>query len=139
MDISEVKICIYNRVRKTSRRLAKYFNYAIKPLNLKGTQFMVLSSIYNNPKSTITQLSLNLELERTTVTRSLTPLIKQGLVLSTNSDVGNFKTITLTKKGEIILEKAFKLWKQQHDILKSKLTENEFDQLFYLLDKINSI
>lgn len=139
MDIEEIKTCLYRKVRLTSRKLAHYFDDDLKSLNLKGTQFTLLASIYYNPNSCITQLSKNLEIERTALTRSINPLIKRGLVISKSSEVGNSKMISLTDKGLNLLEKAFVIWKKRHDMLKSRLSEDEIDQLLYLFDKVTAI
>ena len=67
-------------LRKASNNLTKIYDSALFKVDLKITQFSTLRNVQKLGKTNISDLSYLLELDRTTVLRSIEKLIKMKLV-----------------------------------------------------------
>jgi DNA-binding MarR family transcriptional regulator len=78
-----------------------------------------------------------LVMDRTTLTRNLRPLAKQGwLSLRSSAKDGRSRVVTLTTAGEKALETAFPLWKRAQSAAKKGLGAAELATLGAALDRI---
>lgn len=107
--------CACFNVRKTARVLGQVYDRALEPSGLKNTQFTALAVADAYDGISITELSKAMEIERTTLTRNLKVLERDGLVRVGAGADGRSKTVVLTAKGRRRLEAALHLWKQAHE------------------------
>ena len=77
---------------------------------LRGTQFTILSVLAQAGPLPMTRLAELLGVERTTLTRNLTVLARQGLVAWTGEADGRVRKALLTKAGEGMLRKCLPHW-----------------------------
>jgi len=66
---------------KTANAMRNRFNTFLKPYGLTSEQYIILKAIKENPDITQTQLAEILEKEKTTLSRMLDTLIKNGFIL----------------------------------------------------------
>jgi DNA-binding MarR family transcriptional regulator len=64
------------------------------------------------------RLAAFLSLERTTLTRNLKPLLRDGLVALREEKDGRVRAIAITEKGETTARNAYPLWKKAQDSAK---------------------
>jgi DNA-binding MarR family transcriptional regulator len=107
--------CACFNTRKTARVLGQVYDRVLEPAGLKNTQFtaLVVADAYDG--ISITELSKAMEIERTTLTRNLKVLERDGLVKVGAGADGRSKTVILTAKGKRRLDAALPLWKQAHE------------------------
>jgi DNA-binding transcriptional ArsR family regulator len=74
------RTCVAGNLRRVSRAAAKVYDDALRPSGLRGTQFNLMTAIILMGPVTISKLAEGLVMDRTTLTRNLGPLQKQGLV-----------------------------------------------------------
>ena len=72
--------CKCLKMRMASRIATQFYDKKLKPIKIKITQFTILSVIASNNNKTVSSLSSELLMDRTTLTRSLDILIKQKLI-----------------------------------------------------------
>lgn len=106
--------CACFNTRKTARVLGQVYDRALEPSGLKNTQFTALAMADAYDGISITDLSKAMEIERTTLTRNLRLLERDGLVKVGPGADGRSKTVVLTAKGKRSLQAALPLWKQAH-------------------------
>ena len=102
--------CVSFNTRKTARLLGQVYDRALEPSGLKNTQFAALAVANRAAPISITDLSRTLETERTTLTRNLQLLERDGLIKLAAGVDGRSKTVVVTPKGRRRLETAFPLW-----------------------------
>ncbi len=128
--------CACFNTRKTARVLGQVYDRALEPSGLKNTQFTALAVANAYDGISITELSKAMEIERTTLTRNLNVLRRDGLVRVGPGADGRSKTVALTAKGRRKLEAALPLWTQAHERMlrefgakRWKSLQNELDTM----------
>ena len=102
--------CACFNTRKTARLLGQFYDRALEASGLRNTQFTALAVVERYGSISITDLARAMDIERTTLTRNLQVLRRDGLLkLGTGVDARS-KTVALTPKGRRRLEAALPLW-----------------------------
>ena len=110
--------CKCFKMRKASRVVTQFYDKKLKPAGIRITQFTILSLIATNEDRTLISLSEDLLMDRTTLTRGLNILLKEGLIEQVKSKDSRKKIMKLTEKGHEALDKAIPLWHEaEHQIL----------------------
>jgi DNA-binding MarR family transcriptional regulator len=102
--------CFALQARKTANLLARLYNAALEPLGLEISQFSTLAAVALERSDSITELASALGVERSTLTRNLKILERDGLIVLSERQ-GRCSTYRLTSKGRRMLSKALPLWK----------------------------
>jgi DNA-binding MarR family transcriptional regulator len=102
--------CLAFGIRKAARVITQRYDEALAPTGLRSTQFMVLNAISRADGVSINQLAGALVMDRTTLTRNLKPLQKDGLVELGPGPDARTKAVRLTGPGRKALRKALPLW-----------------------------
>lgn len=131
--------CTCFNLRKASRIITQLFDKAMQPSGLRGTQFSVLTMLFLLGPVTVTVLSKNLLMDRTTVTRNLMPLEQQGFIIVKAGKDLRTRTVKLTNTGVKTLEKAFPLWSNTQSKIIDKLGKKRFKSLIRSLSGISSL
>ena len=104
--------CTCFNLRKAARAVTQYYDGVLKPSGLRATQFTLLVAIYNAGPVTIKRLAERLVMDRTTLTRNLKPLQKQGLITITSGEDRRTRAVELTERGREALTQALPQWEQ---------------------------
>ena len=110
--------CACQKVRIAARAVTRAYDQALRPVGLRSTQFTVLVAA----GIPLNQLATVLGLERTTLTRSLDSIEKEGLIRVGSVD-GRTRNVVLTQRGKDRLELALPLWNQAQQNLRGRLGE----------------
>lgn len=123
------KDCVCLNLRMASRMVTQHYEEALRPLNLKATQYSLLVVIYMRESISISETAALLRMDRTSMTRSLNPLVRDGLVEIKPGADRRRKLLALTKTGEKSLHKAFPLWEKAQKEIVSILEEENWAQI----------
>lgn len=107
--------CKCLKMRMASRIATQFYDKKLKPIKIKITQFTILSIIASSNNKTVSSLSSELLMDRTTLTRSLDILIKQKLIKNIKSTDARERIVQLTTQGHVVLEQAIPLWKEAEE------------------------
>ena len=135
----DLQNCACFNVRKSARVLTKHYDDALQSLELKPTQFTILAILSSIDAITVTELADAMILDRTTLTRNLRPLEKQGMIQTGAGDDRRTRMISLTKKGLSKLEAAIPLWKQAQKDVTKYLGNNRFDNFLNELNYVEKM
>ncbi|MFQ5589440.1 MAG: MarR family winged helix-turn-helix transcriptional regulator, partial [Nitrospiria bacterium] len=116
--------CACFNLRKTTRAVTQYYDRMMKSTGLRGTQFTILATLAEAGTVPMTQLAKFLIMDRTTLTRNLRPLEKQGYLNIARGGDLRVRNIRLTDKGRKALEKAKPLWENAQENILNKLGES---------------
>ena len=72
--------CKCFKMRKASRLTTQFYDKKLKSVGIRITQFTILSFIATTENKTLISLSEELSMDRTTLTRGLNILLKDGLI-----------------------------------------------------------
>lgn len=125
--------CFQLAIRKSSRLITQFYQERLSRVGLKVGQFSILRAVNFRKQTSNKELQTILELDQTTLTRNLKPLIRDGyLTLSTNFEDGRQKIISLSPDGLTLYEEAIPIWKAAQDELQQKIGTTETDNILAL-------
>jgi len=111
--MTPIDVCHCQAVRQAARWISQLYDQQLAPAGITSTQFAVLSQLDKRGAAGIVDLAQGLVMDRTTMTRTLAPLERDGLVAVTGADDDRRrKVLTLTREGRKRLAAARPLWRR---------------------------
>ena len=122
--------CVCFNIRKSARAITQLYEEALRPTGLRATQFTLLVATRVMGTATISGLAQGLVMDRTTLTRNLKPLEKEGFIriLSGEKDRRE-REVTLTRAGQEILSEALPRWKTVQQSVVESLGQNRVTRI----------
>lgn len=102
--------CTCFHLRKASRVVTQIFDEVLQPSGLLINQFTLLVAVNIAGAIAITHLAQELVMDRTTLTRNIKPLLRQGLIQVQPGQDQRVRVVSLTDEGKAALSKALPLW-----------------------------
>ncbi len=108
--------CVSYRLRRAARKAARFYDDALRPSGLRNTQFSLLGALDVLGETSIGDLSEELAIDGTTLTRNLEILVRRGLVENIAAEDARVRNVRLTGPGKETYDEAVPLWReaQQH-------------------------
>jgi DNA-binding MarR family transcriptional regulator len=128
--------CACTRVRTVSRLVTKIYDDILRPTGLKASQLASLAAIDSMDAPSIVALSKTLQMDRTTLSRNLLPLIAAGLVVVQEEGYGRSKATKLTSKGNAMLKAAYPLWLKAQGDLRRKFGKDLLEAMGMQLQRL---
>jgi DNA-binding MarR family transcriptional regulator len=122
-----IENCACHKVRTAARAVTRAYDEALRPVGLRATQLAVLVGVAMDKVISINALAELMGMDRTTLTRNLGPLEKQGLVTRGTEGWRRSRALEVTKKGRSRLRQALPLWSGAQQALKKKLGNRNWD------------
>lgn len=123
------------RINRTANKLNNKYNHLLQTFDIAPEQRATLEIIKYESEVTQTKIANILGKDKTTISRTLNTLENKNLITKSQIDKRT-NLIQLTQKGEEILNDSFLDVKKFRKKLTSKLSEEELNQLFSLLEKV---
>ncbi|MBV8338270.1 MAG: winged helix-turn-helix transcriptional regulator [Alphaproteobacteria bacterium] len=121
-----------------ARVVTRAYDDALRPVGLRATQLAVLVAVGNDSSISITALAKLMAMDRTTLTRNLRPLAKEGLIVVGPEGWRRSRTLEITKKGRSRLREALPYWQQAQTSLRRKLGDQHWDRVHDCLNQLIS-
>lgn len=137
--VEAVRVCACFNLRRASRAVTRFYDEVLGPGGLRSTGFAALIAIQIDGVPTLPKLSRTLGVDRSTLTRNLQPLVRQGLVKIGTSAGSRTATARLTPKGERTLLACVPLWKDAQGRFEGKIGAKEWQDVLAALSQVNSI
>jgi DNA-binding MarR family transcriptional regulator len=115
--------CIAVRLRILDRAVTSIFNQALHPHGLKVTQMNIIVVISAFGPMEIQPLCRVLNMDSSTVSRSLTRIEKKGWLKSESSGQGKNLIISSTDEGLDLLRRVYPDWKNAEEAAENLLGE----------------
>ena len=128
--------CACHRVRMAARVVTRAYDDALRPMGLRATQLTVLVAIGKDGSISIAALAKLIEMERTTLTRNLRPLEKEGLIAVGPEGWRRSRTLEITKRGQLRLSEALPYWEKAQQTLRRKLGDRNWISVHNCLDQL---
>jgi DNA-binding MarR family transcriptional regulator len=104
--------CTASALRKAARAVSNLFDAEMRRTGIRTSQFSLLVALELAGEATVSRLAEVLALDRTTMTRNLGPLERQGLVASVEGHDRRNRVLRLTEKGRKTLARALPVWER---------------------------
>jgi DNA-binding MarR family transcriptional regulator len=116
-------VCTCGRLRMAARRVSRIYDRHLAPAGVGIAQFGVLATVANNDGASVTALASVLEMERTTLTRNLQPLEREGLLRIDPGADHRTRAVRITDAGRDVVRKAKPLWLEAQSSVRASLGE----------------
>jgi DNA-binding MarR family transcriptional regulator len=127
--------CTAFKLRQLSRRVSQHFDRIVGGSGLKTTQYSLLSHVVRHGPIRPGDLAAQMEMEASTLTRNLQPLVAQGWVVVGPGDDGRSRLIKATDAGRDKRTEAQRDWKRAQLALNDRLGESTVARLHTLIDE----
>lgn len=104
--------CYCINFRHAANILTKYYDRGFEKVNLTANQFFLLISIHHFKSCNKSELARYTRLERTTIVRNLSVLLKKNFIEEVLGNTKRNKMIQLTEEGIQAVREGSKIWNQ---------------------------
>ena len=130
--------CVCFNLRKASRVVSQLYDTALKPSGLKATQFPILLVAYVLPEPNMTSMAKMLAMDRTTLTRNLRVLEREGLLEIRPGKDQRKKVVHLTDDAKSSIENGIPLWEEAQVMIMGHLDSINWEGLVKDLRRISA-
>lgn len=117
------------KLRKAARVVTRVYERFTREAGLKPSQFSLLVALGLHGPVEMTRLAETMGMERTSLTRNLRPLEKDGLVSVVPGRDRRTRAVDLTRHGRECLAQALPAWRQAQAYMAEQLGEQGWDEL----------
>src|SRR5713226_8652250 len=103
--------CVCTTLRMASRVITRRYDRALAPAGLSTSAYAVLSRASREGPLPLGALAARLAMDRTTLSRELTPLVDEGLLTAEmDAEDRRRRVVAVTRKGAALVEGARPRW-----------------------------
>jgi DNA-binding MarR family transcriptional regulator len=104
--------CACFNLRKAARAITQLYDAGLQSSGIRSTQFTILVAVAKSERISIGDLAAMLVTDRTTLTRNLGQMQKQGLLDISERSIMRQRFVTLSHKGAQVLRRSLPLWRE---------------------------
>ncbi len=131
--------CYCIKLRRAVGNITEYYDRMLKPSGLTLNQFSLLGSINKLGVCSIVELSKNVGLEKSTLVRTLKPLLAAGYIEDTSIKGSRNRQLKLTKQGLLALYRGNIHWQDAQTHIKENLGAENMELLSNMLEALFAI
>ena len=127
--------CACFNLRKAARAITQRYDAHLQKCGLRSTQFTILAALDSLGPQSLSALADTLVLDRTTLTRNLKPLQRDGLIASHPGSDRRVRELKITAEGTSRLTEAMPLWHKAQSDMIGRLGPGTASNLLNLLEE----
>ena len=140
INLTDCTGCVNFNLRKAMRAVSQHYDKILAPSKLRCTQFTILTILSRMDELSITELAEHLVMDRTTLTRNLKPLEKEGyLTIMPGITDKRSRHVVLTHSGKTAQKMAMPYWLQAQSEMVAFMGEENTNQLINHLRLLSTI
>ena len=121
--------CTCANLRQATRVVSQAFDAALQPSGLRATQFTLLATLAGLGEMPVSRLAETMVMDRTTLTRNLKPLVRDGLVTIGAEQDRRVRIVRLTEDGRQAFAAARPLWQRAQERMIGRLGTDSWAEL----------
>ena len=125
--------CACFDLRRATRAVSRMYDDFLRDSGLNITQFSMLRLICAEKELSISTLGRSMVMERTSITRALAPLERDGLIHSRPGTDKRIRVVSVSNKGRRLVEGAEPKWRQAQEALLDTIGEDRWRAMSTLL------
>jgi DNA-binding MarR family transcriptional regulator len=131
--------CACFNLRRAARAITQLYDRALAPSGLRATQFTLLVALARAGAVPFTTLASALGMDRTTLTRNVGPLARDGLLTMRPGPDRRVKLVEITGRGRKTLAGAIPLWERAQRRITGGLGPARWDALRREIERITAL
>ncbi|WP_447730805.1 MarR family winged helix-turn-helix transcriptional regulator [Pseudoxanthomonas suwonensis] len=133
---NQASSCTCFRLRRAARQVSQLYDHALAGAGLTVNQYSLLRHA-RTPQS-LGELAASLGMDRTTLTRNLRPLLRDGLLAEVRDEDPRRRVVALTAAGRQRLARARPLWQRAQRRIDALLGGATLSRLHAGLDALDA-
>ena len=121
--------CVGFNLRKANRAVTQLYDEMLRPAGIRVTQYSLLVVLKLIGTVLVTDLAEKIVMDRTTLSRNLEVMEKQGLVSVTPGEDRRTRKVMITEMGSAVLIDAYPLWQQAQAKIRESMSEERLQSL----------
>lgn len=127
--------CSSQKLRQLSRRVSQHFDRIVATTGLKTTQYSLLTHVVSLGPIRPGELAERMEMDASTLTRNLQPLVAQGWIEVGAGTDGRSRFVTATEAGRQKRASAQREWKRAQLAFNERMGVDRVARLHDLIDE----
>ncbi|HEY2772628.1 MAG TPA: MarR family winged helix-turn-helix transcriptional regulator [Candidatus Binatia bacterium] len=119
-----------------ARAITGLYDETLDESGLRATQLAILAAIRQHGAVSMQVLAAELDIDPSTMTRTLLPMEREGYVASEQGEDRRVRELVLTAKGHRKLAEAGRLWAKAQERLRLKIGSERFERLLEDMDEV---
>jgi DNA-binding MarR family transcriptional regulator len=111
-SLSDPRNCLCFNLRQATRAVTQVYDEVLRPTGLRATQLSLLQILENAGTMSVTRLAQRAVMDRTTLTRNLELLEREGLVRIQAGEDARVREVSLTAQARKRLAAALPYWRE---------------------------
>ena len=128
--------CFCINLRRAAGVLSDFYDKSLSKAQLTTSQFSLMKSLSRVQPCTVTALANEMGLERTTLVRTIKPLIERGLIHDLAPAKSRNKLLSLTEDGWALMDYASSLWDEAQAAVIAYMGADQMETLLHLLARL---
>ena len=125
--------CACFDLRKATRAVSRMYDEFLRDTKLNINQFSLLRVIRSGKELSISTLGRYMAMDRTSITRALAPLERDGLIDSRPGADKRIRIVSVTNKGRKLVETTEPKWRQAQEAFMKIVGEDRWRAMCTLL------
>lgn len=125
--------CVFTTVRKANRSLFRYYQDALADADISIVQLAILRALEQRSPMSFPELADELVMERTSLYRTIKPLVSLTAIEVSTSETGRTKHAKLTNYGQSLIEQTMPYWEKAQNSILEKLGTSQWEDISNLL------
>jgi DNA-binding MarR family transcriptional regulator len=110
MPAAAPSACLCAALRRATRSVTRLYDDALRPLDLRITQFSLLRQLVKHGERTMRELAAIVVVEETALNRAVRGLESRGWIAIRTGDDRRARVLAITAAGRALLAEAEPLW-----------------------------
>ncbi|MDO4311936.1 MAG: MarR family winged helix-turn-helix transcriptional regulator [Eubacteriales bacterium] len=128
--------CYCINLRRVTNAVSNLYDTHLAPLDITVNQFSLLRNLGRLGTCSVSELAAYVGLERTTLVRTLKPLIVRGLIWDASEAGQRNRMLQLTKEGKEMVESGGPLWENAQREIERRIGKENMKQFFEILENL---
>ena len=125
--------CHCINLRRTTNIVSELYDQYLEPVGLTVNQFSLIINLYYLESGSVTDLAKRVGLERTTLVRTLKPLLDRGFIEDLSVAGKRNRKLRLTELGKKALENGKPLWDKAQKEIERRIGKEKIELLYEIM------
>lgn len=126
-------------IRRASKAVTDFYDEQLRACGVTINQYALLRSVERLENASVSDIARAMGLERSTVVRTVRPLLVSGLIEDDSASGARKCRLNLTPTGKNVLAAAGPLWDEAQRELERKLGKEQMASFYSLLAILNEM
>lgn len=128
--------CYCINLRRAANTVSTLYDQFLEPVGLTVNQFSLLENLSRLGTCCVSELAAYVGLERTTLVRTLQPLIDRGLIRDTSTAGQRSRSLQLTELGEKTRKQGLPYIERAKAEMENRVGKENLSTLYTILDQL---